>query len=55
VLSLAVPVKDGVVLLDGDFVAFNVTVGELVLTVKVTGSLTPAGLPSELGWVAWAV
>jgi hypothetical protein len=27
VLSLAVPVKDGVVLFDGDFGGFNVTVG----------------------------
>jgi len=56
VVSLAVPVKDGVVLLDGVSGWFRVTVGGAVLTVKVTGALVPVGLPrSELSWVATAV
>jgi hypothetical protein len=55
VVSLANPVKDGVVSLEGDFGWFSVTSGDAVLTVNVTGSLVPAGLPSELGWVATAV
>jgi hypothetical protein len=49
VVSLAEPVKDGVVSFDGDSGWFNVTVGEAVSTVNVTGALTPAGFPSELG------
>jgi hypothetical protein len=50
-----VPVKPGVVLLDGDVGTFKVTVGEFVSTSKVTGELLPAGLFSELGCVATAV
>jgi hypothetical protein len=55
VVSLAVPLKDGVVLFDGDTGWFNVTVGAAVSTVNVTGRLVPAGFPRELGWVAIAV
>ena len=55
VVSLAEPVKDGVVLLEGDCTRFNVTTGELVSTTNVTGELVPAGFPSELGCVATAV
>ena len=55
VVSLAVPVNDGVVSLEGDFGWSKVTVGELVSTVKVRASLEPAGFPSELSWVATAV
>jgi hypothetical protein len=40
-VSLAVPVKDGVALLDGDLGEFNVTVGAAVFTVNVTGELVP--------------
>ena len=54
-MSLADPVKDGVVLLEGDFTGFKVTAGELVSTTNVTGELVPAGFPSELGCVATAV
>ena len=53
-VSLAVPVKDGVVLLDGTS-WFSATLGVVVSTVKVTGELVPVGFPSELGWVASAV
>src|SRR6476469_6435298 len=55
VVSLAVPVNDGVVSLEGDGGCFKVTVGEAVSISKVTGLLFPAGLPSELVWVALAV
>jgi hypothetical protein len=55
VVSLAKPVKEGVVFLDGDFGGFKVTVGAEVLTVKVTVLLFPAAFPSELGCVAIAV
>jgi hypothetical protein len=41
VVSLAVPVKDGVWLLDGDSGGFNVTLGAAVSTVNVTGALVP--------------
>ena len=41
VVSLAVPVNDGVVLSDGDSGGFNVTVGAAVSTVNVTGELVP--------------
>src|SRR5438128_1517698 len=45
VVSLAVPVNDGVVSLEGDFGWANVTVGEAVSTVKVTGgSLRPVSV-----------
>src|SRR5436190_1461987 len=54
-VSLAVPLKEGVVSLDGDAGWLNVTVGEAVLTVTVRVSLRPSGLPSELGCVATAV
>ena len=49
------PVNDGVVLFDSIAGALTVTAGGCVLTVNVTGALTPAGLPSELGSVAIAV
>jgi hypothetical protein len=49
VVSLAEPVKEGMVLFDGDSGWFNATVGDAVSTVNVTGPLTPAGFPSELG------
>jgi hypothetical protein len=55
VVSLAEPVKNGVVLLERDIGELNVTVGGAVSTVNVTGSLVPAGFPSELGCVAIAV
>src|SRR6202035_1819198 len=54
-VSLANPVNDGVVLLDGVLIEFSVTVGGDVLTVNVTALLLPAGFPSELGWLACAV
>ena len=54
-VSLAVPVKDGVVSLEGDFGAFNVTLGAAVSTVKVSGSLAPAGFSSGLSCIAIAV
>ncbi len=52
---MAVPVNDGAVTLDGDSGWSNVTVGEFVSTLKVTGGLLPVGFPSELGWYATAV
>ena len=55
VVSLPVPLKDGVVSLDGDFGDFSVTVGEAVSTTNVAGELTPGGFPSELSWAATAV
>jgi len=55
VVSVAVPVKDGVVSLDGDAGLFNVTVGEAVSTIKDTVRLLPSGFPSELSCVATAV
>jgi hypothetical protein len=55
-MSLAVPVKDGVVLLERNAGEFNVTLGAAVSTVNVTGELAPAGFPgSELVCVAVAV
>ena len=51
VVSLAVPVKDGAALLDGDLGEFNVTVGAVVFTVNVTGELSEAGSV----WTASAV
>lgn len=53
-VSLANPVKEGVVLLDGDLTELNATVGAAVLTVKLTVLLLPVGFPSELAWVAIA-
>ena len=41
VVSLAVPVKDGVVLLEGDGGGLKVTLGAAVSTVNVTGALVP--------------
>jgi hypothetical protein len=55
VVSLAVPVKDGVLLLDGEGGVLSVTVGGAVSTTNVTWLLLPGGFPSELGWVAVAV
>ena len=40
VVSVAVPLKDGVALSDGDSGMFSVTVGAAVSTVKVTGRLS---------------
>src|SRR6266852_2784116 len=54
VLSLEVPLNDGIRLLDGDFGAFNVTVGAAASTLNVTGLLTPGEFPAELGWLAIA-
>ena len=48
VVSLAKPVKDGVVSFDSGVVWLSVTTGEAVSTVNVTGgSLTPPGFPSS--------
>src|SRR5438128_11270645 len=55
VVSLAEPLNDGAVLLEGDFGWLNVTVGEVVSTMNVRGWLTPEGFPSELSCVATAV
>src|SRR5437899_13029157 len=55
VVSLAVPLNDGVVSLDGEDGDLSVTVGDVVSTVKDTGLLVPAGFPSELCCVAIAV
>jgi hypothetical protein len=55
VVSLALPVNDGVVSLDGDAMEFNDTPGDAVLTTKVTLLLLPSGFPRELGCVAIAV
>src|SRR5437879_1570972 len=56
-MSLAVPVKDGVVLLDGDAGEFKVTVGAAEasgFTVNVTGALLPVS-DARLVCVACAV
>ena len=55
VVSLPVPLNDGVLLFDGDVGWFSVTVGDAVLTTKVTAALLPSGFPRELGCVACAV
>src|SRR5271168_320655 len=55
VVSLAVPVKDGALLFDGDVGWLSVTVGDAVLTMNVTAALLPSGFPRELGCVANAV
>ena len=56
VVSLAVPVKDGVRLFDGEVGCASVTVGAAVSIVNVAGALCPSGFPtSELGSVAIAV
>jgi hypothetical protein len=56
VVSVAVPVNDGVVLFDSGLAsAFNVTFGDSVSTMKVTGALVPGELPIALVWVAVAV
>src|SRR5207237_1202395 len=52
VFSLAVPEKEGVRLLDGDFGATIVTTGGSVLTSKLTGALVPGSLPIPLTSVA---
>jgi hypothetical protein len=51
VVSLAVPVKAGVVLLDGDSGEFKVTLGAAVSTVNVTAALVPV---SDFGLVCEA-
>src|SRR5437879_5212922 len=56
VVSLAVPVNEGVALLDGDLGDVMLTVGALVSRMKVTGALVPSGFPrSALFWIATAV
>jgi hypothetical protein len=55
VVSLPVPVKEGVVSLERTAGDFNVTVGGAVLTVNATWLLTPAGFPRELSCVAIAL
>jgi hypothetical protein len=55
VVSLAVPVNDGVVSLKRAGGALSVTWGEEVSIVNVRGSLTPSGFLSELFCVACAV
>ncbi len=55
VVSVASPLKDGLVLFDGEVIDFRVTLGEAVLMVNLTPLLVPAGFPSELDWVATAV
>ena len=55
VVSLAVPLNDGVVLFDSGGGCSKVTVGEVVSTTNVTGELVPVGFPSELSWLAIAV
>src|ERR1700694_1663300 len=54
-VSVANPVNEGVVLLDGDLTPFKITVGGDVSMVNVTGLLLPVGFPSELGCVAIAL
>src|SRR6202035_2651671 len=54
VVSLASPLKDGFVLLDGVVIELSDTPGEAVLTVNLMVLLTPCGLPRELAWVATA-
>ena len=53
-VSVAVPVKDGVVSYGGELGAFNVTAGAPVLTVKVTGGLRPVS-PAAFVSIATAV
>ena len=53
-VSLAVPLKDGVVSLEGDGGWLNVTVGGAVLTVKVTSALLPTS-EARFACVACAV
>ena len=53
--SFVVPVKVGVEVSDHDAGVLMVNFGAAVSTSNVTGALLPAGLPSELGWVAIAV
>src|ERR1700729_2940372 len=55
VVSLAVPLKVGVVMFDCATGWANVTAGGSVFTVNVTGELSPALFPSELVSVANAV
>jgi hypothetical protein len=55
VVSLAVPVNVGFVLLDGDFGGVKPTVGGAVSTVNMIGLLAPGAFSAELGWTATAV
>src|SRR5947209_5820841 len=48
VVSLAVPLNDGVVSLDGEAGDLSVPAGDVVLTVKHTLLLVPAAFPSAL-------
>jgi hypothetical protein len=55
VVSLAVPLNVGLVLLEGVAGWFSVTCGDSMLTEKAIELLVPGGLPSELDSVATAV
>src|SRR5947209_7392556 len=55
VMSLALPVKDGVALLIRVGEAFNATLGAPGSTSKWIGALAPVGFLRELSWVAIAV
>src|SRR6266436_1113622 len=55
VVSVAVPVNDGVALFDSLAGGSNVTFGDSVSMTKVTGALVPGELPIALVWVAVAV
>jgi hypothetical protein len=55
VVSVAVPVNVGFVLLDGDFGCAKATVGGAVFTVNVIALLSPGAFPAELGCTATAV
>jgi hypothetical protein len=49
VVLLAVPVKDGVVLFDGDAGEFNVTLGAAASAVNITGdTIAPPAISSRL-------
>ena len=51
VVSLAVPVKDGLRLFERSSGGFSVTLGATVSIVNVTGALAPL-FPASSAWVA---
>ena len=53
--SVAVPLNDGAASLVGLGISLSVTTGDLVITSKVIGALSPGGFLIELGCVATAV
>ena len=55
VVSLAVPLNDGVESFVGEETVFNVTTGLAVCTVNVRSRLKPGPLPNELSCSATAV